>query len=131
MNHNTAIVIGLGTMIVDRIQRAREMPPIFIWESLPFGHNAMTIPPIGIFIKRSEQNNDLLLQHELIHWRQYQDRGTLMFYVDYFLGLLAGYDDHPMEKEARYLESDFAQQHYTYSVRNGLAATVYNPDFRT
>lgn len=130
MTKDTAILLSLGFFVFDRIQRSKELPAVILVDHLPGGYNAMTVPPIGIFLKRSQVNNTQLFDHEMIHWQQYRDRGTVLFYVDYMLGLLAGYDEHPMEIEARFNENDFARYNYTYAVRNGLANTLYDPTFR-
>lgn len=69
---------------------------------LPFGLRGMTIPPLGIFIKNGYQNDNLLLEHETIHWKQYERYGLLGFYAKYFGELLKnGYADNALEIEAR------------------------------
>lgn len=131
MKKDTVILTSIVLLIVDRIA-INNPPKIYYSKNLLFGHNAMTIAPIGIFIKESEKENAALLQHELIHWEQYCSRGMFLFYLDYLLGLLHnGYDLHPMELEARSNENDFSKYNYTYAVRNGLANTIFDPNFRT
>ena len=46
------------------------------------------------------------------------------------MNAIHGYDANPYEIEARYRESDFCKSNYTFCVRNGLAKTVHNPNFR-
>lgn len=113
------------------LQRNRMQPPIFYREKLPGNYNAQTIPPFGIFILESQKENKALLDHELIHWRQYQEKGLIPFYNSYFAQLKRyGYDLAPMEIEARANETDFCKTNYTECVRNGQAKTVFNPNFR-
>lgn len=91
----------------------------------------MTVPPLGIFITRDQLGNDALLQHELIHWRQFQQIGLLPYYARYFFEKMKyGYDHMPMEIEARQGETDDVKVNYTEAVRTGQARTVYNPNFR-
>ncbi|MFL0077008.1 hypothetical protein [Tenacibaculum maritimum] len=62
----------------------------------------MTIPPFGIFIRKDLKNNKKIIEHDLIHWKQYKRMGIVMFYFRYFIQLLIiGYDTMPMEMEAR------------------------------
>jgi len=107
----------------------KDNPKVFYTKMKNF--NARTIPPMGIFISKGQEQNNNLLKHELIHWEQYQRLGLLGFYYEYFKGEENGYDLNPLEIEARQRtgENDFAIYNYTYAVRNGLANTVYNPDF--
>jgi hypothetical protein len=124
-------LIAAAIMVIDTSRRLVRKPPIYYVDHLPFGFNAMTVPPIGIFITKANAENSLLLYHELIHWRQYLESGTVFFYVRYMLGWLSGYDGHPMEIEARQLENEHVQNNYTASVRSGLAKTIHDPDFRS
>ena len=64
--------------------KIKRPPPFFIVEKLFRGHNAMTVPPFGIWITRDAVTNKDLIQHELVHWHQYQQRGLIRFYMDYF-----------------------------------------------
>lgn len=113
------------------IQRKRETPPIYYIKSLPFGFNGLTIPPFGVFILEELKEAKELRLHELVHWEQYRREGLLQFIINYNrANSQYGYDGNPYEVEARYLESDFCQSNYTYCVRNGLAITVHDPDFR-
>ena len=106
-------------------------PPIYIRRKLPKGYNARTIPPFGIYIKESEKNNKELIEHELIHWRQYQKNGLIDYYRRYLRELKRwGYDKMPMEQEARKNETKYCRQNYTECVRTGRSKTVYNPNFR-
>ena len=62
----------------------------------------MCIPPFGIFIKKEYKGNEMILDHDLIHWKQYKRMGLFMFYFRYFIQLIIiGYDTMPMEMEAR------------------------------
>lgn len=133
MNLKKTISIGvalLGAHLVLRDLRDRE-PDIHYVDTIPANLNAICIPPMGIFVHESQQGNAELLKHEMVHWRQYQRLGLARYYVEYLAQYLQhGYDNHPMEREARQNETPFVQANYTDSVRRGLAKTVYNPNFR-
>jgi hypothetical protein len=69
---------------------------------------AITLPPVGIFIRpewwytHRYTAHARLLRHELAHWDQYRQRGAIRYYWDYLtLAARHGYKDHPMEIEAR------------------------------
>lgn len=121
----------LATYLILRKQRKSE-PLITYTDSLPFNYNALTVPPIGIFIRQDQQANASLLEHEIVHWRQYQRMGLIPYYFNYAGGMIQhGYDGHPMEQEARANESSECQANYTQCVRDGRSVTVSNPMFRT
>ena len=97
-----------------------------------FGFNGCTIPPFGIFINEKHKDNENLLSHERIHWKQYHRLGLLGFYALYLYGYLKyGYDLHPMEIEARSVENDYCKLNYTECVRLGLSKTITDDKFRT
>lgn len=124
-------VVGIGLLTLYSMKRRKEKPNLIIRDELPFGFNAMTIPPIGIFVSRCNLDNEKLLRHELIHWKQYSERGLVGYYLGYALQALQfGYDKMPMEHEARWNEDAYAKSNYTEAVRSGDADTVYDPDFR-
>ncbi|CEN37601.1 hypothetical protein CCYN2B_40147 [Capnocytophaga cynodegmi] len=90
----------------------------------------MTIPPFGIFILLKHKGNVNLLNHELIHWKQYKRMSLFVFYFRYLFEMLKyGYDLSPMEIEARFVESDFCKLNYSDCVRSGVARTVSNENF--
>ncbi len=121
----------LGLVVYNMIQKKRNQPPLFVRKKLLNNYNARTIPPFGIYLKESEKYNNELLKHELVHWRQYQEKGLINFYRDYFIEMKNhGYDKMPMEKEARKNETPFCQENYTYCVRTGKSNTIQNPKFR-
>ncbi len=77
-------------------------------------YRAMAMPPLGIFISRQHKNNEKILNHELVHWKQYQEMGFFVFYFKYFFQLLTvGYDKMPMEIEARYEEDEYTKKHFS------------------
>ena len=124
-------IVGVGLLTIYSMNQRKKKPNLIIRDSLPFGFNAMTIPPIGIFVNRCNVDNKKLLCHELMHWKQYQDRGLIPFYVGYAIQKIRyGYDRMPMERECRVGENDYARDNYTDAVRSGHAETIYNPDFR-
>lgn len=64
---------------------------------------AMTLPPFGVLVRRGADSAGLRA-HELVHWDQYRQRGTVMFYLGYLAAWVrAGfsYTRHPWEIEAR------------------------------
>jgi hypothetical protein len=137
MTPTQTIVVGVaGTAIIsfiglNSIRRYSKRIPIKVVDHLPHGYNAMTIPPWGIYIVKSQANNKELIKHELIHWMQYQKLGLFGYYSRYFSELKCyGYDGMPMEIEARACECDACKTDYTQCVRGGQARTVYNPSFR-
>ena len=82
-------------------------------------YRAMTIPPFGIFISRQHKNNEKLFNHEMVHWKQYQKMGFFIFYVKYFFQLLTiGYDEMPMEMEARYEEDEYTKKYFSKVYHN-------------
>ena len=77
-------------------------------------YRAMTIPPFGIFIRRQYRGNQKMLNHDMIHWKQYQRMGLSKFYFQYFKEfLICGYDKMPMELEARHEEDEYTKEHYS------------------
>lgn len=131
---STVIIFGtiLGSIIIyNEYQKRRKSVPVFFFNSLPENYNAMTIPPFGIFVKESEKANQELINHEKIHWQQYQNKGLINFYHQYFTELKKfGYDKMPMEQVARINESAYCIENYTECVKNGQAKTVFNPNFK-
>lgn len=113
-------------------EQRKNQPTIHYLDNLPFNHDGMTIPPVGIFIKKDQQQNEALLKHEMVHWQQYQRMGLVPYYLNYFTDMATkGYDAHPMELEARENETAYCKENYTECVRNGKANTVFNPIFRS
>lgn len=109
----------------------KQQPKVFYTKKLPGNFNAQTIPPFGVFINESQKDNHELLNHELIHWQQYQKMGLFKFYLKYLKQYNQyGYDKMPMELEARRNESKWVQDNYTQAVQNGYAKTVKNKNFR-
>ncbi|WP_051364337.1 hypothetical protein [Flavobacterium limnosediminis] len=124
------ILAALGFALYNESQK-KKRPPVYYRKNLTGGYNAKTIPPFGIYILESQKENKALLEHELIHWKQYQEKGLFKFYFDYYNQYNSyGYDNMPMEIEARANEDDFCRTNYTHCVRNGLAKTIFEPNFR-
>lgn len=71
------------------------------------GYRAITLPPFGIWIDSEQvpiEGDEFcgVLKHESVHWEQWRRYGTLGYYVRYLVGWLRhGYENHPMEIEAR------------------------------
>lgn len=81
------------------------------WLLPPF--RAMTVPPFGIFIKKEFKADKQILEHDLIHWAQYQRMGLFLYYFRYFMQLLLiGYDTMPMEMEAWQNDDEHTKWNY-------------------
>ena len=128
-----ALLVG-GTLLVAHLifrQYRKKEPTIYYVDNVPLGFHAATIPPFGIYIQNNQMNNVELMKHELVHWKQYQRLGLVRYYTNYIEGLIRnGYDLHAMEQEARANENEYCRVNYTECVRNGMAKTVINPNFR-
>lgn len=129
--YTSVFTLGVG-LLINEIQKNNNYPIIYYLKTIAHNYNARTIPPFGIFILESEKNNQALLDHEMIHWRQFQRMGLVEYYSEYSRQMKEfGYDKMPMEIEARSNESEYVKYNYTEAVRNGTAKTIYNPNFRT
>lgn len=74
--------------------------PKWFVTDLPGDRKAVTMPPFGIYIEPDAQNSAEIVKHEKCHWKQYQQKGLLKFYSDYFkLKKLYEYSENPMETE--------------------------------
>lgn len=112
-------------------QRKNDNPKVFYRKRLINNYNGYIMPPFGVFIKESEKNNAALLEHEMMHWKQFQREGLLPFAINYAVeAMRKGYDKNPYEIEARTVETGYCKENYTECVRCGKAKTVYNPNFR-
>lgn len=121
----------VGFAIYNELQKL-DKPKVYYKKRLANGYNARTIPPFGIFIDEKHKGNQNLIDHELKHWEQYQKKGLVNFYLDYYSEFQQyGYDNMPMEIEARFIEDSYCKTNYTYCVRNGIAKTVVEPNFRS
>lgn len=82
--------------------RRKKDPKIFYVKRLPGKFAGVTLPPLGIFIEEGYKNNERIFEHELCHWRQFQEGGILKTYLRYlFLWFKYGYQNHPLEIECR------------------------------
>jgi len=89
-------------------------PKIYYVSRIIPPYRGMTIPPIGIFIKNNYKNNQKIINHELIHWQQYQKLGLIKFYFKYIQQfIIYGYDNMSMEIEARYEEDEYTKYNYS------------------
>ena len=96
------------------LSEIKKHPKVFYvdWVIPPF--RAMTIPPFGIFIKHIYKGDNQILSHDLIHWKQYERMGLLMYYFRYLAQIiLIGYETMPMEMEARRFDSEEDKWNYT------------------
>lgn len=129
---NRSFLYALGALVVYTMyRRYSNKTPIYYIDYIAANFNARTIPPFGIFIKKSEKNNTELLKHELIHWNQFKNLGLLGFYSTYITEHIKnGYDLNRLEIEARNNESNYCRNNFTACVRSGESKTVFNPNFR-
>jgi hypothetical protein len=80
-------------------------PRIIRWILRKTGFAGVCLAPWGIYILAERINDERLIKHEMAHWLQYKRMGAVRFYAAYLWGLLRhGYQDHPMEIEARKAE---------------------------
>ena len=69
---------------------------------------AITIGPIGVFIKPEDAENKVVLNHERIHWEQQKKYLYIGFYIKYlYEAATKGYDNISFEEEAYEHEKDF------------------------
>ena len=129
-------IIGVGAVstilfgLYVNHQIKRDDVPVFLLNPNS-KYNAITIPPFGIFIKKEHRDNENLLNHEIMHWEQFRKLGLIKFYSNYIEEFKKlGYDDMPMEIEARFNESPYCKLNYTECVRKGFAKTICDENFR-
>lgn len=129
---NKSFLYALGALAVYTIyKRYSNKIPVYYVDCIAANFNARTIPPFGIFIKKSQKNNTALLDHELIHWKQFKKLGLIGFYTTYITEHIKnGYDLNRLEIEARNNESNYCRNNFTACVRSGESKTVFNPNFR-
>ncbi len=96
-----------------------KQPKIYYIKRIIPPYRAHTIPPFGIFIKKEYKGNEKILNHDLIHWKQYKRMGLFKFYFTYLKQFLKyGYNKMPMEIEARYEEDEYTKTHYSEIYHN-------------
>lgn len=83
----------------------RPAPHLIRWFLRTTGFAGVCLPPLGIYILAEHLGSQRLLRHEQAHWAQYQRLGWWRFVWAYLTGLIRhGYQNHPMEIEARRAE---------------------------
>ena len=88
-------------------------PKIYYVKRLIYPFRAMTVPPLGIFIKEDWKDDKQVKTHSDLHWKQYLRMGFFLYYVRYLLQLLIiGYDTMPMEMECRRFDSPHNRWNY-------------------
>lgn len=120
----------IGLFAYSQYKRKLNYVNVYYVDSMPNSYNGMSIPPFGVFIDKSEKDNDVLLAHELIHWNQFRREGMMMLPRYILETWKNGYDKNKYEIEAFQNEDKYCRKHYTECVRSGVAKTVYNPNFR-
>lgn len=127
------ILVVSALFIAYSNKQRKSDPKIYVVKTISGNYNARTIPPFGIYVIEAEKDNKRLIEHEMEHWKQFQQSGLLGFMFNYAKDNLEnGYDGNEYEIKARAIagESVYCQNNYTECVRDGLSKTVYNPDFR-
>lgn len=70
--------------------------------------SAITIAPIGVFIKPEYIDSIVVLNHERIHWEQQRKYWYIWFYIKYLYEFITvGYTNISFEKEAYEHENEF------------------------
>lgn len=70
--------------------------------------SAITIAPIGVFVKPEHIENKVVINHERIHWEQQKKYWIVGFYIKYlFEAATKGYRNISFEKEAYENETNF------------------------
>ncbi len=88
-------------------------PRHYVSNWFPLYFRAIMIPFIGIIFRRGNEFDDVLIEHEIIHWKQFERMGFIMFIIRYILQLIClGYDTMPMEMEARQKLPDSIKWNY-------------------
>lgn len=90
-----------------------EVPKVKYVDSLPQQQRrGMCIPPFGIYIRKEYMDEPKILEHELCHWKQYQDKGFWGFYLEYaFQAMEKGYKNMNMECECGLQKLDHIRKH--------------------
>lgn len=85
----------------------RSAPAPIRWLLKATGFAGITLPPFGVFVLPDRMNDMRLRRHEEAHWRQYEQRGAVRYYLGYIaLWVRYGYWRHPWEQQAREAEND-------------------------
>jgi|GEM_PF-1374247 len=127
-----ALILLAGFVAYTFAQRGNSNPRVFYCDWMVNNYNGYIVPPIGVFISKKQRENVALLEHELVHWKQFQREGILPFLFNYAKQAVnLGYDKNPYEIEARTVENEYCKRNYTECVRKGNSNTVHNPNFRS
>jgi len=93
-------IIGIVILIIYLNNRSLKRDPKFIKVPLPGDRKAVTMPPFGVYIEPDVAKDPSVIKHEMCHWDQYQDKGLIDFYREYFhLKANNDYQNNPMEQE--------------------------------
>lgn len=75
---------------------------LIAWVLRRTGFAGVALAPWGIFVLPEHLNNQRLIDHEQVHWKQWRRMGTVRYYLTYlWQALRYGYRNAPMEREAR------------------------------
>lgn len=101
-------LIPLGFVLLISLLNLIKHPfVVYLPFDIPGNQMASTIPPFGIFIESTYQNENSqeacsILTHELVHWEQYKRMGLVSFHYTYVSAYLnSDRINHWMEEEAR------------------------------
>lgn len=96
---------------------------VFFVKRIPI-FRALMIPHVGILIKEEYKDDITLLEHEMVHWRQYKRMGSVIFMIRYlFQFIFIGYDAMPFELEARQTDEclwNYRQRKWHGMTRKGI-----------
>lgn len=94
------LIVAIVLYVVFLNKKSIKSDAKFITMPLPGDRKAVTMPPFGVYIEKNVENNEQVIKHEKCHWKQYQKKGLIDYYKDYFhLKANHDYNDNPMEQE--------------------------------
>ena len=73
--------VGLAALTVYSLYQKANKPNLYIRNSLPFGANAITLPPVGVFVDKNHAADVDTLNQTLCDWERYQKSGWFFYYL--------------------------------------------------
>ena len=73
--------VGLAALTVYSLYQKANKPNLYIRNSLPFGANAITLPPVGVFVDKNHAADIDTLNQTLCDWERYQRSGWFLYYL--------------------------------------------------
>ena len=77
------ILVVSALFIAYSNKQRKSDPKIYVVKTISGNYNARTIPPFGIYVIEAEKDNKRLIEHEMEHWKQFQQSGLLGFMFNY------------------------------------------------